>query len=328
MAIKKPSRASFAPYLGFFQLLFYANPTWLDKLLICAGAIFAIAAGVPFPLIGIVFGQLVDDINDATCSNQTGAGGSGQQSAINEKVLLLVYIAIASFACIYIHLVCWNVASQRLAQRIRDRYLRNLLRQDLAFFDNLQSGEVSSRLNGDISAIESGTGEKVGVALTCISFCVTAYIVGFIKNAELAGMLISLVPAFLLMAVIGGHYVGKYTVSLGGYFGSASAIASEALSHVGLVHALGANERLEEKFRGHLGNARQAGIRKATAAAVMAGLLYFIAFSASALGYWQGSKRVADTVDGRGNDTIGEIYTVTFILLDGQYKSRFATIFR
>ncbi|KAJ4364820.1 hypothetical protein N0V95_000664 [Ascochyta clinopodiicola] len=314
MAIKKPS---LAPYLGFFQLLFYADPTWLDKLLIFTGATFAIAAGVPFPLIGIVFGQLVDDINDATCSNQAGTGGTGDMSAINQKVLLLVYIAIASFACIYIHLVCWNIASQRLAQRIRDRYLRNLLRQDLAFFDNLQSGEVSSRLNGDISAIEGGTGEKVGVALTCISFCVTAYIVGFIKNAELAGMLVSLIPAFLLMAVIGGRYVGKYTVSLGGYFGSASALASEALSNIGLVHALGANERLEKKFRDHLGNARHAGIRKAVAAATMAGLLYFIAFSASGLGYWQGSKRVADTVDGKGNDTIGEIYTVTFILLDG-----------
>ncbi|KAF2621620.1 leptomycin B resistance protein pmd1 [Macroventuria anomochaeta] len=314
MAIKKPS---LAPYFAFFQLLFYANPTWLDKLLICTGAVFAIAAGVPFPLIGIVFGQLVDNINDATCNNRNGTGSTGDMSSINEKVLLLVYIAIASFACIYIHLVCWNIASQRLAQRIRDRYLRNLLRQDLAFFDNLQSGEVSSRLNGDISAIEGGTGEKFGVALTCISFCVTAYIVGFIKNAELAGMLVSLIPAFLLMAVIGGHYVGKYTVSLGGYFGSASALASEALSNIGLVHALGANERLEKKFRDHLGNARHAGIRKALAAAVMAGLLYFIAFSASALGYWQGSKRIADTVDGRGNDTIGEIYTVTFILLDG-----------
>lgn len=316
MAFKKPS---LAPYLAFFQLLFYANPTWLDRLLILTGAIFAIAAGVPFPLIGIVFGQLVDDINDATCSNRDGTGANQDMSSINSKVLLLVYIAIASFACIYIHLVCWNIASQRLAQRIRDRYLRNLLRQDLAFFDNLQSGEVSSRLNGDISAIEGGTGEKVGVALTCVSFCVTAYIVGFIKNAELAGMLVSLVPAFLLMAVIGGHYVGKYTVSLGGYFGSASALASEALSNVGLVHALGANERLEKKFRDHLGNARHAGIRKALAAAVMAGLLYFIAFSASALGYWQGSKRIADTIDGKGNDTIGEIYTVTFILLDGTY---------
>ncbi|KAJ4371134.1 hypothetical protein N0V83_004350 [Neocucurbitaria cava] len=299
MHVKKPSRASIKPFFGFVQLLFYADPTWLDKLLIFVGSIAAIAAGVPFPLIGIVFGQLVDQFNDATCNNRSGGSNGDEEAAIVPKILLLVYIAIATFACIYIHLVCWNLASQRLAQRIRDRYLRNLLRQDMAFFDNLQAGEVSSRLNGDIEAIES------------------AYIVGFIKDAQLAGMLVSLVPAFLLMATIGGHYVGKYSTKLSESFGSASAIASESLSHVGLVHALGANTRLEDNFRVHLGTARTQGIKKATAAAVQAGLLYFIAFSASALGYWQGSRKVANALEGDGNASIGKIYTVTFILLDG-----------
>ncbi|KAH6865914.1 leptomycin B resistance protein pmd1 [Alternaria rosae] len=317
MPFSKPSGASIRRFFGFLHLLFYADPTWLDKILVFVGAIAAIAAGVPFPLIGIVFGQLVDEINVATCNNRSGSSNRSEEADITPKILLLVYIACGSFTCIYTHLVCWNLASQRLAQRIRDRYLRNLLRQDMAFFDNLQAGEVSSRLNGDIQAIESGTGEKVGVALTCLSFCVTAYIVGFIKNAEIAGMLVSLVPAFLLMAVVGGHFFGKYAAKVGNCFGSASAIASEALSHVGLVHALGANARLEEKFEGHLSDAREAGIKKATTAAVQAGLLYFIAFSASALGYWQGSRRIADSLEGKGSATIGEIYTVTFILLDG-----------
>jgi ATP-binding cassette subfamily B (MDR/TAP) protein 1 len=317
MTISRPSKASIKPFFGFIHLLFYADPTWLDRLLVGVGCIAAIAAGVPFPLIGIVFGQLVDEINNATCANQSGSTSSGAEAAITPKILMLVYIAIATFVCIYTHLVCWNLASQRLAQRVRDRYLRNLLRQDVAFFDSLQAGEVSSRLNGDIQSIESGTNEKVGVALTCMSFCVTAYIVGFIKDAELAGMLVSLIPAFLLMATVGGHFVSKYTTKLSTSFGSASAIASEALSNIGLVHALGASVRLEDQFRGHLGDARTQGIRKATAAAVQAGLLYFIAFSASALGYWQGSRKVANALEGNGNASIGEIYTVTFILLDG-----------
>jgi len=317
--MKKASGATVKPFFGFIHLLFYADPTWLDRLLVGVGCIAAIAAGVPFPLIGIVFGQLVDELNDATCANQSGpSNNAGEEASITPKILLLVYIAIATFVCIYTHLVCWNLASQRLAQRVRDRYLRNLLRQDIAFFDKLQAGEVSSRLNGDIQAIESGTNEKVGVALTCISFCVTAYIVGFIKDAELAGMLVSLIPAFLLMATVGGHFVSKYTTKLSACFGTASAIASEALTNIGLVHALGASPKLEEQFRVQLGEARHHGIRKATVAAVQAGLLYFIAFSASALGYWQGSRKVANALEGKGTASIGEIYTVTFILLDGK----------
>jgi ATP-binding cassette subfamily B (MDR/TAP) protein 1 len=321
MHSNKPSKASSKSFVAFVHLLFYANPTWLDKLLLGVGFLAAIAAGVPFPLIGIIFGQLVDNLNSASCDNGPAAGlTSDLQSSINSKVLLLVYIAIASFVLIYTHIVCWNIASQRLAQRIRDRYLKSLLRQDIAFFDDLQAGEVSSRLNGDIQAIETGTSEKVGVCLTCISFCVTAYIVAFIKDTKLAGILISLIPAFLVMTVVGGHFVSRYSTHASDHFAKSSAIASEALSNVGLVHALGANERLEERFCSCLGDARGAGIKKATAAAVQAGLLYFIAFSANALAYWQGSRKIAETVQsGRDGTTVGEIYTVIFILVDGMW---------
>ncbi|KAF2193544.1 leptomycin B resistance protein pmd1 [Zopfia rhizophila CBS 207.26] len=267
--------------------------------------------------MGIIFGQLVDDLNEATCGANSNSDRSGSESAINDKVLLLVYIAIASFALIYTHIVCWNIASQRLAQRIRDCYFKSLLRQDIAFFDHLQAGEVSSRLNGDIQAIETGASEKVGVFLTCLSFCITAYIVAFLKDARLAGMLLSLVPAFLLMTLVGGHFVQKYSAKMSEHFASASAIASEGLAHVGLVHALSANSRLEARFRDYLSDSRKEGIKKAVAAAIQAGLLYFIAYSANALAYWQGSKKIANTVEFGGKTTVGETYTVIFILVDG-----------
>ncbi|KAH7135325.1 leptomycin B resistance protein pmd1 [Dendryphion nanum] len=319
MHLQRPSRASVKPFFGFISLLFYANPTWLDRVFVVGGFFAGIAAGVPFPLVGIVFGQMVDNLNEATCdATSTTNTAADTQSSLNKKILLLVYIAIALFVLLYTHIICWNLASQRLAQRIRERYLASLLKQDIAFFDKLSAGEVSSRINGDIQAIQTGTCEKVGVFLSCVSFCVTAYIIAFIKDPKLAGMLTSLVPAFLLMNVIGGHYVQKYSTTMSDFFASASAVASEALNHVGLVHALGANSRLEDKFREHLTGARREGIRKSLAAAIQAGMLYFIAFSANALAYWQGSKKIADAVAlGGSNATVGETYTVIFILVDG-----------
>lgn len=320
MSPKQPSRASLKPFLAFFQLLFYANPTWLDKTLIIVGTIAATAAGVPFPLVGIVFGQLIDNLNAASCDTDAATGSTAElQSSINSKVLLLVYLSIATFACIYTHCTCWSIASQRLGQRMRDRYLRSILGQDIAYFDSLEAGEVSARLNGDIQAIETGTSEKVGVFLTCVTFCITAYVIAFIKDAKLAGMLISLIPAFLLMAVVGGYFVKKYSTKVADCFGKASGIASESLSHVGLVHALGANVRLEEKYRAYLSDARKEGISKANSAAVQAGLLYFIAFAANALAYWQGSRKIAASVEsGDGGSSVGAVYTVIFILVDGQ----------
>lgn len=282
------------------------------------GTISALAAGVPFPLMGIVFGQLVDDMNGATCAAEnSNADPFKYEKDINDKVLIIVYIAIAAFCLIYIYVLSWSLISQRLAARLRNKYVSALLRQPPAFFDTRAAGgEVSTRLHGDMAALQAGTSEKVGVLLASISFFVTAYVVAFIKQAKLAGILVSLIPAYLAMGLVGGAYFQKYMIRAAGAIASASSIASEALKNVIVVQAFGAAPRLEAKFADHMAAARDAGIKRGMSAAVQAGLLYFIAYAGNALAFWEGSRMVADAMAGKGSETIGQIYTVIFILVD------------
>lgn len=296
-----------------------ADPTKFDYLLLFVGVIAAIAAGVPFPLLGIIFGQLVDNLNSATCGESSSGSDPSYQSAVDTKVLQVVYIAIGSFFAIYIYIVCWSLVGERIAQRLRDKYFRSLLRQEASFFDNLPAGEVSSRLNGDIATIQAGTAEKVGICISSMSFFVTAYIIAFIKDAKLAGMLVSLVPAFLLMSLVGSSYTEKYAGQMSDHVASASSIASEGLSNVIVVHAFGANSRLEKKFVASLQKAQRAGIKKAVATAIQTGFLYFIAYAGNALAFWQGSITIANSVGLTGAEaSVGVTYTVIFILVDGQ----------
>ncbi|KAK3345651.1 P-loop containing nucleoside triphosphate hydrolase protein [Neurospora tetraspora] len=303
---------------GYVRIFFAADPTWTDYLLLLIGTISAIAAGVPFPLMGIVFGQLVDDMNGATCAVENAEGNPFRyEHDINDKVLIIVYIAIAAFALIYIYVLSWSLISQRLAARLRNKYVSALLRQPPAFFDTRAAGgEVSTRLHGDMAALQAGTSEKVGVLLASISFFITAYVVAFIKQAKLAGILISMIPAYLAMGLVGGAYFQKYMIKAAGAIASASSIASEALKNVIVVQAFGAAPRLEAKFADHMATARDAGIKRGMSAAVQAGLLYFIAYAGNALAFWEGSRMVADAMAGKGSETIGQIYTVIFILVD------------
>jgi ABC-type multidrug transport system fused ATPase/permease subunit len=305
----------------YLRLLVAANPTKLDYVLLCIGVLSAIAAGVPFPILGIIFGQLIDTLNSATCSVvEDAAGKAAYQSDVNSKVLQVVYITIASFFAIYIYTVSWRLVGERLVQRLRDEYFRSLLRQEASFFDALPAGVVSSRLNGDIATIQAGTTEKVGICICTASFFVTAYIVAFILDAKLAGMLVSLVPAFMLMSFVGSKYINEYSGRMSDHIASASSIASEGLSNVTIVQAFGANARIEAKFAAHLMNAQKAGIKKAFATATQTGLLYFIAYAGNALAFWQGARTIADSVGVAGSDTtVGTTYTVIFILVDGEH---------
>jgi ATP-binding cassette subfamily B (MDR/TAP) protein 1 len=308
----------FGKLAGYPRLLITGNPSKRDLGTLLLGTICSIASGVPFPLIGILFGQLLDDFNAATCNTPDTTSRSDYQSDINSKILVIVYLAIAQFVLIYAHLSCWTLTGARLAQRLREKYLENLLRQEPSYFDNLPAGEVASRLNGDIQAIRSGTSEKVGICISSLSFFVTAYIVAFIKDYRLAAMLVSLVPAYFLMSFVGSHYIEKYAGLMSDHAASAASIASEALSNIIVVQAFGANVRLEKKFSESLEASKTQGLKKATAVGIQSGFLYFISYSANGLAFWQGSKRIADAVrDNSQGATVGATFTVIFILVEG-----------
>ncbi|KAK5300292.1 hypothetical protein LTR99_007039 [Exophiala xenobiotica] len=310
---------------GYFGIFVQTEPSKLDILLLVTGIVSAIASGVPFPLLGIIFGELLDDFNNQICASEASPGVQSSvstqqyQSDVNSKVLYVVYLAIAQFGFMYIHLVSWSLGGARLAQRLREQYLCSLLHKEPAFFDSRPGGEVSSRLNGDISMIRMGTSEKVGICLSSISFFVTAYIVTFVKIPKLAGILVSLLPAYLAMSLVGGYFIKKYSTGVSDRFAAASSVASEALSNVAVVHAFNANDKLEMNFSSHLRLARKEGINKALATGIQAGFIYFIAYAADALAFWQGSHMIADAVedDGRGT-TVGSVFTIIFVLVDEQ----------
>jgi ABC-type multidrug transport system fused ATPase/permease subunit len=267
--------------------------------------------------MSIVFGQLVNGLNSATCEVDPSSAAS-YQDGINSKILLIVYVGIAYFALIYIYTFCWNIFSERLAQRIRERYFSTILRQDTTFFDNMPAGEVSARITDEISVVQQGTNEKVGIVISSVSFFVAAYVVAFIKDPKLAGMLVSITPAYLIMALGGGYFVQKYVGRSIETMAMASSVALEAISNTLVVHAFSANARLEERFVEVLTPALSAGVWKSVAVALQAGLLYFIAFSANGLAFWQGSRQIASAVElNIDGITVGDTFTVILILIDG-----------
>lgn len=312
---------------GYISLILSSNPSPSDIGTLIVAIVSSIASGVPFPIIGIFFGQLLNDFNEVTCVEETTSApptadeAAAYQSGINDKVLMIFYLAIAQFVTIYAHLFCWTLYGARLSNRLRDKYLSQLLRQEPSYFDGLPPGEVASRLSQDMQTIRSGTSEKVGICLSSLSFFITAYIVAFIKDYELAATLIWLIPAYFIMSFVGSHYIEKYAGLMTDYAAKAASVASEALNNVVVVQAFGANGKLEDKFAAALGDSKREGLKKAAAVGIQSGVLYFIAYGANGLAFWKGSRHIADAVAGRGYTggvSVGSTFTVIFILIEGE----------
>lgn len=53
------------------------------------------------------------------------------------------------FAATFAYMSIWSYTSEVAAKRLRETYLASILRQDIAFFDNVGAGEVTTRIETD-----------------------------------------------------------------------------------------------------------------------------------------------------------------------------------
>lgn len=261
----------------------------------------------------------MDHINDSTCATREGGSAFAIEPLINAAIVRLVIIAASQFVLIYIYAVCWRLQSERLTHRLRDAYFRSVLAREPAFFDNRSAGEVSSRLSADCAAVQAGTSEKLGTVIGQLSFFVTAFIVSFIRLPVLAGIMTSVLPAFLIMSLLSGGYIIKFSALASDASAAAASIASEALNNVSVVQAFSAGPRLEAKFAAYMASSRSAGIKKAIVSSFQAGSIYFISYSANSLAYWQGSRMIASSASSGGGTSVGQVFTVVFLVVDGMF---------
>lgn len=67
----------------------------------------------------------------------------------------------------------WHILSvytgEMTTRRIRERYLRSVLRQNVGFFDKIGAGEVTTRITSDMHLIQEGISEKIPITFQFIA---------------------------------------------------------------------------------------------------------------------------------------------------------------
>lgn len=128
--------------IGYFSLFRYANRTEVCIMLV--SFIASVAAGAVLPLMTLVYGNFagsftsfaVDEIAQQHFRNQ-----------INTFTLYFVYLGIGSLVTVYISIIGFSYTGEKITQQIRELYLRAIFRQNIAFFDFLGSGEITTRIS-------------------------------------------------------------------------------------------------------------------------------------------------------------------------------------
>ncbi|KAL7421323.1 GTPase-activating protein [Cryptotrichosporon argae] len=317
------------PSVGFFQLFRFATP--LEIALNLVGVVLACAAGAAQPLMTLIFGKLTTSFtNYAVIANAVAAGTataadldaarSSLRHTAGDDALYLLAIGVGMFLCTYVYMLVWNWTSEAISKRVRERYLRAVLRQEIAYFDDLGAGEVATRIQTDCDLQQSAISEKVPIACSYLATFVTGFALAYARSWRLALALSAILP---VIAITGGTMVRmmtKYTTASLGNVAKAGTLAEEAISSIRTIHAFGTAKIIGQNFDAYIDKSRQAGIKGSWIEGGGLGIIFFSIYSAYALAFFYGGILVT-----QGHANSGIVINVFMSVLIGSFSMAMLT---
>lgn len=289
----------------------YRYATTNDLIIIAISAICSIAGGAIMPLMTILFGQLAGVFQGYF---QDKISSSDFNAQLSHFTLYFIYLAIGEFVTIYICTVGFIYTGEHIAGKIREQYLAAILRQNVAFFDKLGAGEITTRITADTNLVQDGISEKIALTLTALSTFVTAFVIGFIKYWKLTLILSSTVFAIVTVMGFGSTFIIKYNKQSLESYALGGTVAEEVISSIRNATAFGTQDKLARQYDAHLIEAEKWGLKLKTALAIMIGAMMGIIYFNYGLSFWMGSRFIVD-----GQMTLSELLTILLSIMIGAF---------
>ncbi|ORY92878.1 P-loop containing nucleoside triphosphate hydrolase protein [Leucosporidium creatinivorum] len=309
---------------SFFQL--FRFHTRLELFLNAIGIVAAIVAGATEPLMTVVFGAVTTQFTnysravEEADSSPEGIARLAEASAslqheLNGEVLLLVYIGLAMFAATWIYTFTWTWTGEKSTRRIRQRYLAAVLRQNVAFFDKMGAGAVTTKIKTDTSLIQAGISEKVSMSCMWISTFVTAIIVAMVVNWRLALVLSVIVPCLAATGVVMDVFMARYKARMLEETATGASLAEEVISSIRNAHAFGTQRKLVALY--DVSNLKELalGLKSARAMGFGMAVFFFCIYASYALSFHWGTTLIL-----MGHATAGNIITCFFSIVIGAFS--------
>ncbi|KAG1889242.1 P-loop containing nucleoside triphosphate hydrolase protein [Suillus subluteus] len=313
---------------SFLSLFRYS--TRFEIMLDLFGVIFAAAAGASQPLMTLVFGDMTQDFvtfssvqNDyyqALQSNDTNVIAQAQtalDAAASELVhsasldaSYLAYLGIAMLVCTYMYMCIWVYTSEANGKRIRERYLQAILRQEIAYFDDVGAGEVATRIQTDTHLVQMGISEKVTVSVACISSFTTGFILAYARSWRLALALSSMIVCIIIIGAAMKKFLSKYTQLSLKHVAEAGSLAEEVISTIRTAQAFGTQKVMSGMYDKNVDVTRVVDTKASIWQGAGLGCLFFVTYAGYALAFDFGT-----TLINEGKANAGQVVNVFFAIL-------------
>ncbi|KAE8689305.1 ABC transporter B family member 22 [Hibiscus syriacus] len=235
----------------------------VDMWLMAAGFIGAVADGSSSPLIIYFAGRMFNNLGGAVSASSLDL----LTHNVNKVALYMILIACGGCVGCFLKGYCWTRTSERQAARMRTRYLKAVLRQDVGYFDlNVTStAEVVTSVSSDSLIIQDVISEKVPSLITTGALFIGSYLVSFLILWRLA----LVVFPFIILLVAPSLLYGRILLSLARKirveYNKANTIAEQAISSIRTVYAFVGERKTTTEFSAALHGSLKLGLKQGMA---------------------------------------------------------------
>ncbi|KAK8968612.1 ABC transporter B family member 11 [Platanthera guangdongensis] len=286
----------------FYKLFSYADSA--DIVLMAMGTVGAVANGLVIPLTTLFFGNLINSFG-------TTREIQNVVHQVSKEALKFIYLAIGAGLASFLQASCWMNTGERQATRLRNVYLKAILRQEIAFFDKeINTGEIVSRMSGDAIVLQDAMGEKVGQFIQLISTFLGGFIVAFVQGWLLTLAMMSTIPPLVFAGAIISKVIAKMASQGQTAYAAAADLVDQTITTIRTVASFSGEKQAVEKYCRSLKQSYNSSVREGLVAGMGLGTAMFLFFCGYALGMWYGSKLILE----RGY-TGGDVFNVIFAVL-------------
>ncbi|AKJ00657.1 ATP-binding cassette subfamily B protein [Archangium gephyra] len=284
-----------------------------------------IMGGIVFLLIAsglmLVYPKAIGDIIDQAIK-------AGDRAQIDSIALTMGVVFILQGVAMALRFYLFTTAGERVVTQLRQDLFASLMSQEVGFFDERKTGELTNRLASDTTVLQNAVSVNISMGLRNAAQAVGGIALLLYTSPVLTGLMLLIVPAVAIGAVTYGRRVRGLSKQTQDALAAANEVAEESLSGIRTVRSFAAERHEVERYRSATERAYDVARRRVSQSSIFMAAASSASYLASAVVLWYGGRLVLDGKMTVGNLTSFLIYSMMVAFALGALTDLWADFMR
>uniref|UniRef100_A0A1I8A8Z0 Multidrug resistance protein 1 n=1 Tax=Steinernema glaseri TaxID=37863 RepID=A0A1I8A8Z0_9BILA len=266
---------------NLLAILKYARSEWIYIII---AVIASIIQGCVFPAFSLFFTEVISVFATPDKDEKSRKG--------HFWALMFLVLGVVQGVTMFSQAFLFGMSAERLTMRLRSMLFRNIMRMDIAYFDqpNHSSGKIATRLASDTPNVKSAIDYRLGSVFTAIVSVGCGIGIAFYYGWQMALLVVAIFPLGGVGQALQMKYIEGRSKADAKELENSGKTAMEAIENIRTVQALTLEDRFHRAFADHLAYPHSTSTRKSIVQGFTYGfsnsIFYFLYASAFRFGLY------------------------------------------